>query len=171
METSTQTKPASKNGAVNTILLAGLVAGTMDITAALTQFYIKTSKDPMIVLRYVASAILGKTAATGGLPVALFGLFLHYVIAFSFVIFYFFLSSKIRWLWKNPVPAGLCYGIFTWTVMNLIVVPVSRIGSTPFDLSKAVVAALILVCCIGMPTAIIVGKYYRREQASLYFQA
>jgi hypothetical protein len=43
-----------------TVFLSGLLVGTLDITAALVQFYIKTGKDPLIVPKYIASAVFGK---------------------------------------------------------------------------------------------------------------
>ncbi|MES2776355.1 MAG: hypothetical protein V4722_19420 [Bacteroidota bacterium] len=153
----------SNSTPLKTILVAGIVAGTMDIVAALTQFYIKTEKDPTIVLRYIASAVFGKEASTGGTSMALVGLFFHYVIAFGFVILFFLLCSKIAWLWKNKIISGLLYGIIVWIIMSQVVLPLSLIGRAPLDLEKAIVPILILMFCIGLPTSLIVSRYYERK--------
>src|SRR5688500_17155151 len=65
-----------------TILFSGLLVGSLDITAALVQFYIKTGKDPLIVLKYIASAVFGKDAYAGGNKMAIYGLLFHFIIAF-----------------------------------------------------------------------------------------
>ena len=145
---------------VNAILLTGLTAGFLDITAACTQYYIKTGKGPGGVLRYVASGVFGKKAFAGGTGMAVWGLFFHFIIAFSLTIFFFWLYPKIRWLRKNIVLSGLLYGVFAWLVTNLFIIPLSRGPSVPFVLSKAIIAALILMACIGLPISLMANKHY-----------
>ena len=151
---------SSGPGATKAILTAGFVAGTLDITAAMTQFYIKTGKDPVIVLKYVASGVLGKTAMTGGLVEAICGLLFHYLIAFIFTLFFFWIYPKIKIMAANKWITGIVYGLFVWVVMNRVVVPLSRVTQPPFKLSAAIQAALILVFMIGLPITLIIGKYY-----------
>ena len=43
---------------------AGFIAGTLDITAACIQTYIKVGKGSDAVLKYLASAVFGKDAYT-----------------------------------------------------------------------------------------------------------
>src|ERR1700756_1467286 len=64
------------------ILWGGLIAGTMDITAAVLTYKIRNNVPPIRILQSVASGLLGKDAFTGGAPTAALGLFLHFVIAF-----------------------------------------------------------------------------------------
>lgn len=145
---------------VNAILLTGLTAGFLDITAACTQYYIKTGKGPGGVLRYVASGVFGKKAFAGGTGMAAWGLLFHFIIAFGLTIFFFWLYPKIRWLGKNIILGGLLYGIFAWLVTNLLIVPLSRVPPVPFVLSRAIIAALILMACIGLPISLMTNKHY-----------
>lgn len=94
------------------ILLTGLTAGLLDITAACVQYYIKSGKGPGNLLRYVASGVFGKKAFTGGVAMAAWGLVFHFIIAFGLTIFFFWLYQKIKWLGENKIIAGLLYGIF-----------------------------------------------------------
>lgn len=150
--------------AIPTILLAGFVAGTLDITAACTQFYLKTGKGPGTVLRYVASGVFGwDKAKAGGTTMAAWGLLFHYIIAFGLTIFFFWLFPKIKLLSKNLIVTGLLYGIFAWCVTVLVIVPLSNTPPPgPFDIKKAAVAATILMFCIGLPISLIIGNYYRK---------
>ena len=153
--------------AVSTILLAGFVAGTLDIIAACTQYYINTGKGPGNVLRYVASGVFGKKAFAGGVPIAVWGLFFHFVIAFGLTIFFFWLYPKIKLLSKNVILTGLIYGIFAWVVTTLIIVPLSNTPPpAPFDIRKAAVAILILIFCIGLPIAVIISRCYSKNRAA-----
>jgi hypothetical protein len=148
-----------------TILRAGLVAGTLDITAACTQYYINTGKGSGNVLRYVASGVFGKKAFTGGVPMAAWGLFFHYIIAFGLAIFFFWLFPKVKLLSKNIIVTGLLYGIFAWVVTVLIIVPLSNTPPPPpFDMRKAAIAILILMFCIGLPIALIISRYFSKNR-------
>ena len=145
---------------VPAIVLTGFTAGFADITAACIQFYIKPGKGPGNVLRYVASGVFGKKVFTCGETMAAWGLFFHFVIAFGLTIFFFWLYRKLSWLGKNKIVAGLLYGVFAWLITNLIIVPLSEVPASPFVLSKAIVAMLILMACIGLPISLIANKHY-----------
>ena len=70
-------------------LTAGLVAGTLDITAACIQAYLKTGTTPSQVLKYVASgAVDPKTFSNDTMLVAI-GLLVHFTIAILFAFFFF----------------------------------------------------------------------------------
>ena len=134
------------------LLKAGLIVGTLDISAALFQYYIKTGKDPGNVLKYIASGLLGKEAFTGGRGMIILGLLLHFLIAFSFTIFFFWIFSKISSLGRQRILTGILYGLFIWSVMYFMVVPLSNTPpSPPFKFTNALVAMGILVVCIGIP--------------------
>ena len=148
----------SKTNPLKVILIAGLVAGTLDITAASIQFYINTGHGPEPVFRYIASAAFGK-GKTGWEMVA-WGILFHYLIATLFAAFFVFLYWQWKWLSKNIIVAGLLYGLFAWVIMNRVVVPLSRIPDIPFNWKKAIIAALILMFMIGLPIALITKKYY-----------
>ena len=156
----TISNPRSQSAA-STIVLTGFIAGSLDITAASIQYYIRTGNGPANVLRYVASGVFGKEAFTGGVPMAAWGLLFHYVIAFAFTLFFFWIYPKINLQSKNKIITGLVYGAFVWAVMNLVVIRLSNIPPPPpFDFSKVSIAMLILMFCIGLPISLLIGKYY-----------
>jgi hypothetical protein len=153
----------SNPNAQRAILTAGLVAGTLDILAACTQFYIGTGKNPMIVLKYVASGVFGATAMTGGTAVAVWGLVFHYMIAFGLTFFFFLAYPRLSIMRKNKWVTAVAYGLFAWCVTNLIIVPLSKVTRGPFHPDKALIAAAILICMIGIPITLIIGNYYDKK--------
>lgn len=143
-----------------TILLAGLLAGSLDIIAALVNFYINTGKDPKIVLKYIASAVFGKAAFSDNNAMAIWGLLLHFLIAFIWTILFFFIYPKLKLLSWNRIITGILYGIFIWIIMTRVVVPMSKITAGPFNLRQAIIAVLILIAAIGLPLSFIAHRYY-----------
>ncbi len=151
------------------ILLSGLLVGTLDILSAFVDFYLSTGKNPLVVFKYIASGLQGKQAFEGGLDIVLLGLVLHYLIAFSFTLFFWWIYPKWTFPSRNQLITGIVYGIFIWCVMNLLVVPLSNV--TPRSsglpmLTKIALkakACLILICMIGLPLSFIVHRYYKRK--------
>lgn len=144
-------------------LKAGLLVGTLDIAAAFLYYFIKTGKNPLRVLTFIASGILGKAAYEGGNEIQLVGLVLHYIIAITFAFFFFWLFARINGLRKVSLLAGIVYGLFVWMVMNLVVVPLSNVTKQPFRWEGALINMLILIVCIGIPLSILAKGYYRKR--------
>lgn len=142
-----------------TILLAGLLVGTLDILAASIQTLIY-GRNPLDMLKFVASGVFGNEALTGGLAFSFYGLFFHYCIAMGWTILFFLVFPKLDFLSKNRVLTGLGYGLFVWVCMSQIVLPLSNTPSFPFRLSGAIIAVMILMAAIGLPLSFIASKYY-----------
>lgn len=149
-----------KPGKSRAIIRAWIIAGTLDITAA-TVYYPWVYKFKAILLfQNIASGVFGESAFRGGLAMAALGLVFHYSIALAWTVIFFLVYPKIKLLSKSRIVSGLAYGIFVWAVMNLIVLPLSRVQQALFSLDHAMVAALFLVLCIGMPNAFLASRYY-----------
>ncbi|MFB9076061.1 DUF1440 domain-containing protein [Flavobacterium procerum] len=147
-----------------TIVSSGLVAGTLDITAAILVYAVilhKTTAEK--ILQSVASGIFKKEAYTGGSEMAVYGLCLHFLIAFIFAWFYFKIFPYIPFFKINTVLSGILYGIFVWIIMNLIVLPLAFpvLPEKKLDF-PLLLSILIIICCVGMPIAFITRKYYAK---------
>jgi uncharacterized membrane protein YagU involved in acid resistance len=156
---------AIKKIPIKIILLSGLLVGTLDIIAACTSFYITTGKNPVGVLNYVASGIIGNDAFAGATAIALLGLLCHYIIALSFTFFFFWLYSKTNLLSKNRIVTAVVYGLFMWVVTTIIVAPLSNVPHTPLSaikFSKALKAIGILVFMIGLPLSFIAYNFFKK---------
>lgn len=162
--TNTNTPGSNKSTALKTVLTAGLTAGVLDASAASIQFMINTGgKSPARVWKYVASGVFGKDALTGDWTMVSAGLLFHFFIATTFATFFYFLYRQFNWISKNIIVSGILYGMFAWTIMNRVVVPLSNTPKIPFQLSKAIIAMLILIFCIGLPISLIVHKLSRSK--------
>lgn len=157
------TAQSSKNPAT-TILLAGLVAGTLDMLGAITVYDLIMHRVTTVhLLQGISSFAFGKKAIDGGTGMALYGLVFHFIIAYSFTIFYFIIFPYISFLNKQRILSGLLYGIFAWMVMNLVVLPLFG-GKFPVKWDNILRGAAILMVCIGLPISLIISAYYRGKR-------
>jgi len=148
-------------------LQAGLLAGTLDILAAMLSYAFQTGKNPVAVLNFVASGVFGTAAFSCGTGMAVWGLVFHYAIAFGFAALFVWVYPKWALLRKKTVVAGLGYGVFAWLVMNLLVVPLSRTPKLPFTSSGVLVGVAVLMLCIGLPISLVVSRFYARRRPTL----
>jgi hypothetical protein len=148
------------------ILLAGLVAGTLDILGALTVYSLILHKGTIIlILQRIASAALGQVAFKGGWAMAICGLGFHYIIAFCFTTAYVLLYSYLPFLKKHRLASGLLYGLFVWLVMNRIVLPRTKLLIPHFNGAQRLSPMALLMLCIGLPVAYITDAYYKGRKA------
>ena len=152
---------SKKPNLVRAIVLTGLVAGTMDIVTATSWFTIRTGNNPVRVLEYISSAAFDKDLAYSGNILMIFlGLLFHYLIAYSWTFLFYLAYPRIGLLRANKFVVGIGYGILVWTIMNRVVLPLSRIPAITFDINQASIAASILIVCIGLPISIMASRYY-----------
>jgi hypothetical protein len=142
------------------LLWGGLIAGSMDITAALV-VYGRYGLTPIRLLQTVAAGLLGERAFEGGLPTALLGLLCHFVIAFGAATVFFLASRSLSFLVQHAVVSGLLYGVAVYFFMNPIVVPLSAARKYPFSFKMMVISVVIHIVCIGLPIALSVTRFSR----------
>jgi hypothetical protein len=153
MEATSATPSIKKPRPLPSILVGGLIAGTIDLILAYRAF-------GWGMPRGIASGLLGKSAFQGGLATYILGLALHFFIALSAATVYYAASRKLEFLKEHPLVCGLFYGIAIFLVMNLIVLPLSAIHSRgPFPLAGLIQGLLVHMICIGLPISFSVRAY------------
>ncbi|MEI9809518.1 MAG: hypothetical protein WDO16_17530 [Bacteroidota bacterium] len=95
------------------VIVTWLFVGTADLFAAYVFQWIKTGKFADKMLFYIAGGVLGlDTSMQGGNGVAFLGLFIHYLIAFLFTLFFFWVFPMVKFLRFDKYVIGMLYGIF-----------------------------------------------------------
>lgn len=145
--------------AYKTILLAGVIAGVLDITAAAVTTILR-DRPPMRMLQSIASGLLGSNSYNGGVKTAALGLLLHFIIATGWAAVFYAVSRKVGFLVRQPIISGLLYGIFVFCVMNLVVLPLSAFPhQVTFPLSNTIIGVTVIMFCVGLPIALIVRRF------------
>jgi len=106
------------------ILTGGALGGLLDILFAIS-FAGYNGMPPERLLQVVASGALGKSAFTGGMPAAAFGLACHFALSFVWMAIFFFAARRIPALAGKPLLAAVGYGLLVFFTMRLIVLPLS----------------------------------------------
>lgn len=152
---------ANRSSAIQTILSAGLVAGSFDLLTAILVYSVAMERTTdRKLLQGIGKAAFGSNTFQDETSLALSGVAVHFFIAFSFAIFYFFIFPHISFLRKQKLLSGLLYGAFAWCVMNLAVLPLFHVANIPHKWDSIVRGAVILMLCIGLPISLSVSRYY-----------
>lgn len=151
----------ARNSSAGTMWLAWLIAGTLDLSAAAIQTLI-AGRDPLMMLKFIASGVFGTDAFAGGNGFAMAGALFHYVIALIWTVLFFLLYPRWKFLQKNIWLSGVVYGLLVWLVMNRIVLPLSNTPPIPFTIKGALISSAILILAIGIPLSLMARKYYNR---------
>jgi hypothetical protein len=149
--------PAAR--AVRAILRIGFVAGTLDITEDLL-FNAFRHITPTMVFQFIASGVMDGASFHSGLASVILGVMLHYAIALSWTAIFFAASRKFSALIRRPVISGLLYGIGVYLVMNIVVVPLSRVpqSTAAMTLASRVNGVLAVLFCIGLTISLLVQR-------------
>jgi len=154
------TPPAQKSTAVPTIAIGGLVVGILDITSAFITWWCKGVK-PVRGLQGIASGLLGSQSYQGGLATAGLGLAIHFFVAFMVVIVFYVASRKFQFLTRHAVVSGLLYGVVVYLFMYWFVLP-NVFPKFRHSISSDVLAVVVHMVLIGLPTALVVRRYSQR---------
>ena len=144
---------------IRTLTLSTLYSGLLDASAGALVYLIFKGLNPIQVLQYIASGIYGEAAFPGGLLTAGVGLILHFVVAFAFAAGFFIVYPSVKLLSKNIWVTGLLYGLFSWLVMNLLVLPNSNVAKAPFNFIS-VLEVIWHMALVGLPIAILTKRHF-----------
>lgn len=109
-----------------TVALAGLFAGALDITFAFV-FYGRQGVSPALILRGIASGVLGPSAFTLGTWTLALGAVLHFFIALCAAFVFYFASQRLAILTRRPLAGGALFGVAMYFAMHFVVLPLSRV--------------------------------------------
>ncbi len=142
-----------------TIAWATLVAGTLDILFAMILTLIFGREIPNM-LRFVASGPFpaAKDMGTSG---AILGLIVHFTLMGIMAAVFVAAARHKPDLTAHPVRWGVIYGLVTYVVMNLVVVPLrfpAAFAPKPLSVATQLFAHSVLV---GLPIALITARNLR----------
>jgi hypothetical protein len=152
--------PSTRLSLSRAILVGTVVVGTIDALDAIVFFGLRGAA-PMRIFQGIAAGAIGRDAArAGGWGTASLGIFFHYVVAFGIATTYVLASRVVPVLARRPLVCGPIFGIGAYFFMNLVVIPLSRIGPQPFTTGPFINGILIHAIGIGLPVALIASRCY-----------
>lgn len=143
------------------ILIATLIAGTLDLLAA---FYFagRAGMTPGGVLLFVASGPFGDGVLSDP-RWRVVGALVHYGIMACMVTVYLLAAARLPVLRRWAIPAGALYGLLLWFVMYWIVRPMRWEQLRPSTDPEAIASQLFChVLLVGIPIALVAARKMRR---------
>ena len=148
----------ARGRALLAILIGTLVAGTLDISAAILTWLFR-GVPAIRVLQSVAGGLLGRATFNGGAATASLGLLLHFLIMSVIVATFVVASHRLAALVRHPIACGIAYGLIVYCVMTFVVVPLSASGAAAPSVSANVQGAIVHIVCVGVPIALIARRF------------
>ena len=139
---------------------AGLLAGSLDITAAFVEAGLE-GRTPISLLQGIAGGLLGMSSFRGGLGTAALGAFFHFLIATTAAAIFYLASRKLKSLTTHAIASGLLYGVAVYIFMYYLVLPISayhaKIALPP--VAQLIRDVAIHMFLVGLPISLVIRKY------------
>ena len=143
------------------IAIATLIAGTLDILLAMG-LTLWAGREIPAMLRFVASGPI--PAATGlGTAGALLGLAVHFALIAIMAAVYRVVARTRPAILAAPVKWGMVYGLATYVILNLIVVPLRFDAPLPPSTLSIVTQLFAHIGLVGIPIALVASRNRTRN--------
>jgi hypothetical protein len=152
---------SAARGAFSTIATTGILVGVIDGLAALA-LTLAYHHPPLSGFQYIASALLGPEAFSNGIASALFGLLCHFFIALTWSAMIFMAHPRISKVIRGKVAKSILYGLVIWSIMNLVILPITLVAQGPLTLTRILTGIAILIVAAGAPIAWSFDRYFLR---------
>jgi len=128
------------------IAVGGAIAGVLDMVPAFISYGLKAPQG-------VAAGLIGPSAAfRGGIITWIFGMLLHFLIAFVVAAIYCVAARRLPFLVDYWLVCGLLYGTAVFLFMNLVVLPLSALHMAgPYQLRWLIEGIVGNMVEIGLP--------------------
>jgi hypothetical protein len=142
-------------------VVSTLLCGTLDILLAII-LTLARGREVGAMLRFVASGPFPAATDMGAAGAAL-GLAVHFLLMAIMVTVFVVAARSILFLLDRPWVSGLLYGLVTYVVLDLIVVPMRFPAAWPPTTLSITTQLFAHIALVGWPTALIARRYLRRR--------
>ena len=133
------------------IIVATLVCGTLDILFAMI-LTLWRGQQIGGMLRFVASGPFPSATDMGAAGSAL-GLAVHFTLMAIMVAVFVIAARALAWLLDKPWLSGLIYGLLTYAVLDLVIVPMRFPAAWPPSTLSITTQLFAHIVLVGLPTA------------------
>ena len=145
------------------IIFATLLCGTLDILFAMI-LTLWRGKQIDGMLRFVASGPFPSATDMGAAGSAL-GLAVHFTLMAIMVTVFVISARALPWLLDRPWLSGLIYGLVTYAILDLVVVPMRFPAAWPPSTLSITTQLFAHIVLVGLPTAYIARRYLAPTRA------
>lgn len=141
------------------IAIATAISGTLDILFAMI-LTVLFGREIGNMLRFVGSGPFPAATdmGTGG---AILGLLVHFTLMAIMATALMLILRERPQLLNKPILIGLLYGLITYIVMNLVVVPLRFDAPLPPSVLSISTQLFAHICLVGIPMALVAARYLK----------
>lgn len=152
--TATATARAANWRMPPAILKGGLVAGALDLAAAILT-NLPRGIEPVSIMQSIATGLLGRDAYAHGLASAALGVLLHFAMMLVIAAIFYAASRRLPVLVRHAITAGTLYGIAVYLFMQFVVLPLSAFPHPTAHTAGALLTGIAThIACVGLPIAL-----------------
>ncbi|MEO8141894.1 MAG: hypothetical protein ABI617_04475 [Sphingomicrobium sp.] len=148
---------------LRSIAIATLIAGTLDILFAMG-LTMSAGREIPAMLRFVASGPF-PAASDMGTAGALLGLAVHFALIAIMASVYGLLAGRYPAMLAAAVKWGIIYGLVTYVIMNLILVPLRFSAPLPPSTLSIATQLFAHIVLVGIPIALVTARHLKRDFA------
>lgn len=141
------------------IIFATILCGTLDILLA-TGLTLMRNREPAAMLRFVASGPF-PGATEWGQAGSVLGLFVHFTLMAVIVGVFILAARDYPLLLHRPLASIIVYGLVSYGVMNLLVVPLRFPAAWPPSALSVGTQLFAHIVLVALPTLFIARHYLR----------
>ena len=154
------------------IVFAWLACGVLDITSAVI-ITLNAGSKPMRMLQGIAASVLGPRSFEMGIPTAVFGLAMHFLVALAATLVFYVASRRFPAMVAHPIVSGILFGVFWLLVMYRGVIPLIA-AVRPLYLANPPkrplpeiwpIPLVVHIVCVGLPISLGISRA-RVEQSA-----
>ena len=149
---------SSASTTLKAVAVGGALVGVLDATDGVAFFGLTAGMNPIQVLQFIASGALGVEAFNGGLAAAGLGALFHFGLSFGFTAAFVAAWKLVAVVREHWVVAGLGWGAAVWTLMNLVVLPLSRVPASPITPLTAIHGLIGHALFVGLAAAYVARR-------------
>jgi hypothetical protein len=127
--------------------------GWITIDVYMSGVYVVHGVSPIKLFQWDASNALGNSAYFGGLPVALLGLAMDYVVSFAWAALCLAIMNRSPAAARHPILFGTLFGALVMGIMLYAIVPLGHAKQAPFSLVNFVTVLVGHTAFFGIPVA------------------
>jgi hypothetical protein len=150
--------PNTSNSIRRAILLGGAAVGVLDAADGVVWAGITAGQNPIQVLQWIATGLLGPGAFQGGLAAAGLGATIHFALSYGFTAAFVFAFRNIQAVRRQWIAFGLGWGALVWAFMNLLVLPSSPVPQAAFTVGAVVNGVIGHALTVGLAAAYVAKR-------------
>jgi hypothetical protein len=145
------------------ILIGGAAVGILDAADGVVWAGVTAGQNPIQVLQWIATGLLGPSAFQGGLAAAGLGAMIHFALSYGFTTAFVIAFRNIQAVRSHWVAFGLGWGALVWAFMNLLVLPSSPVPQAAFTVGALVNGVIGHALTVGLAAAYVAKRVLARK--------